>query len=98
MPAMDFELSPEQRAIQSLAREFAANEMAPHAAQWDADCVFPVEALRKAAALGFAGLYVRDDVGGAALSRLDSALVIEALAGACTSTAAYISIHNMAAW
>ena len=95
---MDFELSEEQRAIQALARDFAAQEMAPHAAQWDADCIFPVEVLRKAAALGFAGLYVKDDVGGANLTRLDAALVLEALAGACTSTAAYLSIHNMAAW
>lgn len=95
---MDFALSEEQRAIQALARDFAANEMAPHAAAWDAGCVFPIETLRKAAALGFAGLYVRDDVGGAKLSRLDAALVMEALAGACTSTAAFISIHNMAAW
>ncbi len=96
--AMEFELSEAQRAIQTLARDFAANEMAPYAAGWDEGCIFPVEALRKAAALGFAGLYVKDDVGGANLSRLDAALVLEALAGACTSTAAYISIHNMAAW
>jgi alkylation response protein AidB-like acyl-CoA dehydrogenase len=95
---MDFALSEDQRAIQALARDFAANEMAPHAAAWDADCTFPVEALRKAAALGFAGLYVRDDVGGSNLGRLDAALVMEALAGACTSTAAYLSIHNMVAW
>ncbi|MSO69740.1 MAG: acyl-CoA dehydrogenase [Alphaproteobacteria bacterium] len=95
---MEFELSEEQRAIQALARDFAAHDMAPHAAAWDEGCIFPVEALRKAATLGFAGLYVKDDVGGANLSRLDAALVLEALAGACTSTAAYISIHNMAAW
>ena len=95
---MDFALSEEQRAIQALARDFAANELAPHAARWDADCTFPVEALRKAAALGFAGLYVRGDVGGSELGRLDAALVMEALARACTSTAAYLSIHNMAAW
>jgi alkylation response protein AidB-like acyl-CoA dehydrogenase len=60
--------------------------------------VFPVEALRKAAALGFGGIYVKDDVGGSALSRLDAALIFEELAQGCTSTAAYISIHNMAAW
>ena len=95
---MDFELSEEQRAIQAVARDFAADEMAPCAASWDEGCVFPAEALRKAAGLGFAGLYVKDDVGGANLTRLDAALVVEALAGACTSTAAYISIHNMAAW
>ncbi len=95
---MDFQLSEEQRAFQDMARDFAAQEMAPHAAAWDQDEVFPVEALRKAAALGFAGIYVRDDVGGSALSRLDAAIIFEELAGGCTSTAAYISIHNMAAW
>jgi len=95
---MDFELSEEQRAFQELGRNFARDEMAPNAAAWDADSVFPVAVLRKGAGLGFAGLYVRDDVGGAGLSRLDAALIMEALAGACPSTAAYISIHNMAAW
>ncbi|MBW7849197.1 MAG: isobutyryl-CoA dehydrogenase [Rhodospirillales bacterium] len=95
---MDFDLSEEQRAFQDVARDFAANEMAPHAAEWDEKHLFPVEALRKAAALGFAGIYVRDDVGGAGLSRLDAALVFEELATACPSTAAYLSIHNMAAW
>ena len=95
---MDFQLSEEQRAFQDMARDFATKEMAPHAAGWDQDEVFPVEALRKAAALGFAGVYVRDDVGGSALGRLDAAVIFEELAGGCTSTAAYISIHNMAAW
>ena len=60
--------------------------------------IFPVEALRKAAALGFGGIYVKEDVGGSALTRLDAALIFEELAQGCTSTAAYISIHNMAAW
>ena len=95
---MDFEPSQEQQAFRDTARDFAAAELAPHAAEWDAKCVFPVEALRKAAALGFGGIYVKDDVGGAALSRLDAALIFEELAAGCTSTAAYISIHNMAAW
>ena len=95
---MDFELSDEQRAIQETARAFASAEMAPHAAAWDAEQIFPVETLRAAAALGFGGLYVREDVGGSGLSRLDAALVFEELAAACVSTAAYISIHNMAAW
>ena len=95
---MDFQLSEEQCAFQDVARDFAAKEMLPHAAEWDQDEVFPVEALRKAAALGFGGIYVRDDVGGAALSRLDAAVIFEELATGCTSTAAYISIHNMAAW
>ena len=95
---MDFELSEEQRAFQTMARDFAGNEMVPQAAAWDAQSIFPVEALRKAAALGFGGIYCRDDVGGSGLSRLDAAIIFEELAGGCTSTAAYISIHNMAAW
>ena len=95
---MDFELSEEQRAIQETAREFARAEMMPHARDWDENSTFPVETLRAAAALGFGGIYVKEDVGGSALTRLDSTIIFEELAQGCTSTAAYISIHNMAAW
>jgi len=95
---MDFELSEEQRAIQDTARQFARSEMMPHAKDWDENSTFPVDTLRKAAALGFGGIYVKEDVGGSALTRLDSAIIFEELAQGCTSTAAYISIHNMAAW
>ena len=95
---MDFELSADQRAIEDAARAFAAAELAPHSAQWDEDKHFPTDVLRRAAALGFAGLYVREDVGGSALSRLDSAIVFEALSWGDVSTAAFLSIHNMASW
>jgi hypothetical protein len=95
---MDFDLTEEQRAFQATARQFARDEMMPHARDWDEHETFPVEALRKAAALGFGGIYVKEDVGGSALTRLDAALIFEELAQGCTSTAAYISIHNMAAW
>ncbi len=95
---MRFELSEEQQAFQDVARNFAAEELAPHAADWDRDAVFPVETMRKAAALGFAGIYVQEDVGGSALTRLDAALIFEALSEGCTSTAAFMSIHNMASW
>jgi alkylation response protein AidB-like acyl-CoA dehydrogenase len=95
---MDFELSEEQRAFQAVARTFAGAEMMPFARGWDENEIFPVETLRKAAALGFGGIYVKDDVGGSALSRLDATIIFEELAQGCTSTAAYISIHNMAAW
>jgi alkylation response protein AidB-like acyl-CoA dehydrogenase len=95
---MDFDLSEEQRAIQDTAREFARAEMMPHAKDWDETSTFPVDTLRKAAALGFGGIYVKDDVGGSALTRLDATIIFEELAQGCTSTAAYISIHNMAAW
>ena len=95
---MDFEFSEEQRAIQDMARDFARDAMMPHAKEWDENSTFPVETLRKAAALGFGGIYVKDDVGGSALTRLDATIIFEELAQGCTSTAAYISIHNMAAW
>jgi len=81
-----------------MAGQFAAEEMAPHAREWDEKSFFPVETLRKAAALGFGGIYVKDDVGGSGLGRLDAAIIFEELSKGCTSTAAYISIHNMAAW
>ena len=95
---MDFDLTDDQRAIQDTARAFAQDRLLPGAARWDEEKHFPVEELREAAALGFAGLYCKDDVGGTGLTRLDAALVFEELAAACPSTAAYISIHNMCAW
>jgi alkylation response protein AidB-like acyl-CoA dehydrogenase len=95
---MDFELSEDQRAFQATARTFARDEMMPKAKDWDENETFPVAELRQAAALGFGGLTVKDDVGGSALSRLDATIIFEELAQGCTSTAAYISIHNMAAW
>jgi alkylation response protein AidB-like acyl-CoA dehydrogenase len=95
---MDFSLTEEQRAFQATARQFARDAMMPHARDWDEGEIFPVEALRAAAALGFAGIYVKDDVGGSGLDRLDAALIFEELAQGCTSTAAYLSIHNMVAW
>src|SRR4030081_2168680 len=95
---MDFELSEEQRAIQDMARAFARDEMMPNAKEWDENSTFPVETLRAAAALGFGGIYVKDDVGGSALTRLDATIIFEEVAEGCTSPAAYISIHNMAAW
>ena len=95
---MDFELSEDQRALEDAALAFAAAELAPHSARWDEESHFPVDVLKKAAGLGFAGLYVKDDVGGSALSRLDAAIVFEALAGGDVSTAAFLSIHNMASW
>ncbi|HLZ76968.1 isobutyryl-CoA dehydrogenase [Phenylobacterium sp.] len=95
---MDFTLTDDQRAIEDAARAFAAAELAPHSARWDAESYFPVDVLRKAAELGFAGLYVQEDVGGSALSRLDASIVFEQLSYGDVSTAAFISIHNMASW
>ncbi|MEW5423780.1 isobutyryl-CoA dehydrogenase [Amorphus sp. 3PC139-8] len=95
---MDFSYSEEQAAIREMALSFAADELAPHAIEWDQEKHLPVETLRAAAALGMGGIYVRDDVGGSGLSRLDAALIFEALSTGCPSVASYLSIHNMAAW
>jgi len=95
---MDFTLSEDQRAIQDAARAFAEAELAPRSAAWDEEKHFPVEVLRKAAELGFAGIYIGEDVGGSGLSRLDASIVFEALSYGDISTAAYLTIHNMASW
>jgi alkylation response protein AidB-like acyl-CoA dehydrogenase len=93
-----FRLPEDQIAIRDMAREFAAEKIAPHALDWDERKHFPVEVMREAAALGMGGVYIRDDVGGSGLTRLDAALIFEALATGCPTTSAYISIHNMSAW
>ena len=95
---MDFNLTDDQRAIEDAARAFAAAELAPNSARWDEEKHFPVDVLRKAAGLGFAGLYVQEDVGGSSLTRLDASIVFERLSYGDVSTAAFISIHNMASW
>lgn len=95
---MDFNLNEEQLAFQEAARAFAQGEMAPHAAAWDEHKVFPLEVFKAAGALGFMGMYTPEAVGGMGLSRLDTAIILEELAAGCTSTAAFISIHNMATW
>jgi alkylation response protein AidB-like acyl-CoA dehydrogenase len=95
---MDFDLSDEQRAFEETARQFAQDDWLPYAPGWDEREEFPEEALRRAAALGFAGIYVKDEFGGSGLTRLDATIIFEELAAACVSTAAYLSIHNMTAW
>ncbi|MFO1069885.1 MAG: acyl-CoA dehydrogenase family protein [Geminicoccaceae bacterium] len=95
---MDFELGEERQAIREMARQFAADELAPNAAAWDVDATFPVATMRRAAGLGMAAIYVREASGGSGLGRLDAALIFEELAAGCTTTAAFLSIHNMVAW
>ncbi|MDQ1117998.1 MULTISPECIES: acyl-CoA dehydrogenase family protein [Pseudoxanthomonas] len=92
------ELTEEQQAFREAARDFADKEFAPHAAHWDAECIFPREAIAKAGELGFCGLYSPEAVGGLGLSRLDAAVVFEELASVDPSTSAFITIHNMATW
>lgn len=93
-----FSLTEDQIAIRDMAQGFAAETLAPHAVRWDEEKHFPVEEMRQAAALGMGGIYIRDDVGGSGLSRLDAAVIFEALSTGCPTVAAYISIHNMCAW
>src|ERR1700750_2865564 len=95
---MQFALNEDQIAVRDMAREFAAERIAPHALRWDEEKHFPVDVMREAASLGMGGIYIRDDVGGSGLSRLDAALIFEALATGCPTTSAFISIHNMASW
>lgn len=91
-------LNEDQMAFHQMALQFANTEMKPFAERWDEEKIFPEETLRKAAQLGFGAVFVKDDVGGTALSRKDGVVIFEALAQGCTSTTAYITIHNMCAW
>lgn len=93
---MDFSLTEDQQAFQNAARSFSQGVFAPQAAQWDAGHVFPKDALKEAGVLGFMGLYVPEDAGGMGLSRLDTSVIVEELAKGCTSTTAFLTIHNMA--
>jgi hypothetical protein len=100
MPLDDalFDLPGTTRELRDLALAFARDKLAPHAQRWDEEKHFPVDVLREAAALGMAAIYVREESGGAGLSRLDAAVIFEALATGCPTTAAFLSIHNMVAW
>ena len=90
---MQFALNEDQIAVRDMARDFAAEKIAPHAIRWDEEKHFPVDVMREAAALGIGGVYIRDDVGGSALTRFDAALIFEALAQGCPTVSAFISTH-----
>jgi alkylation response protein AidB-like acyl-CoA dehydrogenase len=93
-----FDLTDDQIAIQDMARKFTADAITPFAAQWDEDHIFPRDTVKAAAELGFGAIYVSEEPGGIGLGRLESALIMEAMAYGCPTTSAFISIHNMAAW
>ncbi|WP_027853150.1 acyl-CoA dehydrogenase family protein [Marinobacterium litorale] len=95
---MDFELNEDQIAFADMARGFALNELEPNAGEWDQEAIFPVEVLQKAGELGFCSLYTPEAAGGLGLSRLDASIIFEQLAMGCTSTTAYLTIHNMVSW
>jgi alkylation response protein AidB-like acyl-CoA dehydrogenase len=93
-----FDLSEDHRDIAALARQFADEQLAPGALEWEHDKALPLDVLKLGAESGFGGIYVSEDHGGSGLSRLDAALIFEALGAGDPSIAAYISIHNMVAW
>ncbi|PSW20297.1 acyl-CoA dehydrogenase [Photobacterium sanctipauli] len=95
---MDFALNEDQRAFAEAAMQFAQEQLAPNAAHWDENQVFPKDVLRQAGEMGFLSLYVPEEAGGLGLARLDSSIVFEQLAMGCTSTTAFMTIHNMVSW
>ena len=95
---MNFELTSEQIAFQDAARDFARQELAPNAARWDLESHFPVDVIRRAGELGFLSIYTPEEFGGMGFGRLDASLIFEELSAGCTTTAAFMTIHNMATW
>ncbi|MDG2745148.1 acyl-CoA dehydrogenase family protein [Vibrio parahaemolyticus] len=95
---MDFELNEDQRAFADTAQQFSLERLAPMAAEWDEKQNFPKDVLREAGELGFLGLYTPEAHGGLGLSRLDASIVFEQLSMGCTSTTAFMTIHNMVSW
>jgi len=93
-----FSLTEDQLAIQEMAQRFTADNITPHAAEWDENHIFPIDTIKQTAELGFGAIYVSEESGGIGLGRLEAALIMEAMAYGCPSTSAFISIHNMAAW
>lgn len=95
---MDFNLNEDQQAFAETAYQFAMSELAPNAAQWDREHIFPKDVIKKAGELGFCGLYTPEEAGGLGLSRLDASIIFEQLSMGCTATTAMLTIHNMATW
>ena len=93
-----FELTEDQLAIQDMAQKFTADAITPHAAEWDEKHIFPRDTIKAAAELGFGSIYVSEESGGIGLGRLESALIMEAMAYGCPATSSFVSIHNMSAW
>lgn len=90
-------LNEDQATFYELAKSFSENELKPYAAKWDEESIFPIETFKKFGELGFAGMFVNEDVGGTGLSRVDTTVIVEALATGCVGTTAMLTIHNMCA-
>ncbi|MCG6483699.1 acyl-CoA dehydrogenase family protein [Vibrio parahaemolyticus] len=95
---MDFELNEDQRAFADTAQQFSLERLAPMAAEWDEKQICPKDVLKEAGELGFLSLYTPEEHGGLGLSRLDASIVFEQLSMGCTSTTAFMTIHNMVSW
>jgi len=93
-----FHLTEDQLAIQEMAQRFTADNITPNAGKWDEEHHFPRDVVQAAGELGFGAIYISEEMGGIGLGRLESALIFEALSYGCPSTAAFISVHNMASW
>ena len=93
-----FQLTEDQLAIQDMAQRFTADNITPHAGEWDQTSHFPIDVIKQTAELGFGAIYVSEESGGIGLGRLEAALIMEAMAYGCAATSSFISIHNMAAW
>ena len=93
-----FSLTEDQLAIQEMAQKFTADAITPHAAEWDEKHIFPRDVIKQSADLGFGGIYISEESGGIGLGRLESAIIMEAMAYGCPATSSFISIHNMASW
>ena len=87
-------LTDEQRMIRDMAREFARNELAPHAAQWDKDGWIPDATIAQLGELGFLGMVVPEAWGGSYSDYISYALAIEEIAAGCASTATLMAVHN----
>ena len=95
---MNYHFTEDEAAVKNLAEKFTAEKITPFAATWDEQQFFPRETISEAADLGFGAIYLSEANGGIGLGRVEAALIIEAMAYGCPSTAAFISIHNMASW
>ena len=93
-----FQLTSDQLAIQEMAQRFTADNITPHAGEWDQTSHFPIDVIKRTAELGFGAIYVSEESGGIGLGRLEAALIMEAMAYGCPTTSSFISIHNMASW
>jgi alkylation response protein AidB-like acyl-CoA dehydrogenase len=91
---LNFTLTEDQKAIRQMARDFAEAELKPHVMEWDESQIFPMEAFGKMAQLGFLGIMVPVELGGAGLGSLENTIIIEEIARVCPGVALSVAAHN----